>query len=27
MSNHPRRRIGITGYGLEIVENVAIGGV
>jgi 3,4-dihydroxy 2-butanone 4-phosphate synthase / GTP cyclohydrolase II len=24
MTNHPKRRIGITGYGLEIVENVEV---
>jgi len=24
MSNNPRKRVGLTGYGLEIVENVPI---
>jgi 3,4-dihydroxy 2-butanone 4-phosphate synthase/GTP cyclohydrolase II len=24
LTNHPRRRIGLIGYGLEITENVAL---
>jgi len=24
LTNHPRRRVGLIGYGLEITENVAI---